>query len=63
MFFRVKGSLHPGCFISVRVQMLEQSIYNVRMREMEEAQKVEEERRQKEEEENQDTNSAPEIGK
>lgn len=35
MFFRVKGSLHPGCFISVRVQMLEQSIYNVRMREME----------------------------
>ena len=50
-----------GRFISVRVQMPEQSIYNVRMREMEEAQKVEEERRQKEEEENQDTNSAPEI--
>ena len=49
-------------FISIRVQMPEQSIYNVRMREMEEAQKVEEERRQKEEEENQDTNSAPEIG-
>ena len=39
-----------GRFISVRVQMPEQSIYNVRMREMEEAQKVEEERRQKEEE-------------
>ncbi|WP_275348927.1 hypothetical protein [Proteus mirabilis] len=38
-----------GRFISVRVQMPEQSIYNVRMREMEEAQKVEEERRQKEE--------------
>ncbi|HGN1386711.1 TPA: hypothetical protein ACKRRO_001540 [Proteus mirabilis] len=50
-----------GRFISVRVQMPEQSIYNVRMREMEEAQKSEEERRQKEEEENQDTNSAPEI--
>ena len=50
-----------GRFISVRVQMPEQSIYNVRMREMEEAQKAEEERRQKEEEENQDTNSAPEI--
>ncbi|MEX9802280.1 hypothetical protein [Proteus terrae] len=50
-----------GRFISVRVQMPEQSIYNVRMREMEEAQKVEEECRQKEEEENQDTNSAPEI--
>ena len=50
-----------GRFISVRVQMPEQSIYNVRMREMEEAQKTEEERRQKEEEENQDTNSAPEI--
>ncbi|WP_164996117.1 hypothetical protein [Proteus alimentorum] len=30
--------------------MPEQSIYNVRMREMEEAQKAEEERRQKEEE-------------
>ncbi|HEJ9544774.1 TPA: hypothetical protein SMN22_001739 [Proteus mirabilis] len=41
-------------FISVRVQMPEQSIYNVRMREMEVAQKVEEERRQKEEEERQD---------
>ncbi|MGG4692872.1 hypothetical protein ACLPD9_12540 [Proteus mirabilis] len=39
-----------GRFISVRVKMPEQSIYNVRMREMEEAQKVEEERRQKEEE-------------
>ncbi|MEQ5168485.1 hypothetical protein ABN211_07090 [Proteus terrae] len=39
-----------GRFISVRVQMPEQSIYNVRMREMEEAQKVEEECRQKEEE-------------
>ena len=39
-----------GRFISVRVQMPEQSIYNVRMREMEEAQKVEEERRQQEEE-------------
>ncbi|MCL8627815.1 hypothetical protein NAB41_10190 [Proteus mirabilis] len=39
-----------GRFISVRVQMPEQSIYNVRMSEMEEAQKVEEERRQKEEE-------------
>ncbi|HIE5766501.1 TPA: hypothetical protein ACXN3T_001256 [Proteus mirabilis] len=50
-----------GRFISVRVQMPEQSIYNVRMREMEEAQKAEEERRQKEEEENQGTNSAPEI--
>ncbi|MDM3590488.1 phage tail fiber protein [Proteus mirabilis] len=50
-----------GRFISVRVQMPEQSIYNMRMREMEEAQKAEEERRQKEEEENQDTNSAPEI--
>ncbi len=50
-----------GRFISVRVQMPEQSIYNVRMREMEEAQKAEEERRQKEEMGNQDTNSAPEI--
>lgn len=50
-----------GRFISVRVQMPEQSIYNVRMREMEEAQKVEEERRGKEEEENQDTNKTPEI--
>ncbi|HHE4956068.1 TPA: hypothetical protein ACPEVF_000832 [Proteus mirabilis] len=50
-----------GRFISVRVQMPEQSIYNVKMREMEEAQKAEEERRQKEEEENQDTNKAPEI--
>nr|WP_245684010.1 hypothetical protein [Proteus myxofaciens] len=39
-----------GRFISVRVQMPEQSIYNVKMREMEEAQKAEEERRQKEEE-------------
>lgn len=39
-----------GRFISVRVQMPEQSIYNVRMREMEEVQKVEEERRQREEE-------------
>ncbi|MEY0940001.1 hypothetical protein AB7147_17020, partial [Proteus mirabilis] len=39
-----------GRFISVRVQMPEQSIYNVRMREMEEAQKAEEECRQKEEE-------------
>lgn len=39
-----------GRFISVRVQMPEGSIYNVRMREMEEAQKAEEERRQKEEE-------------
>ncbi len=39
-----------GRFISVRVQMPEQSIYNVRMREMKEAQKAEEERRQKEEE-------------
>ncbi|MGA4658793.1 hypothetical protein ACK6ST_18075, partial [Proteus terrae] len=39
-----------GRFISVRVQMPEQSIYNVRMREMEEAQKAEEERRQQEEE-------------
>ncbi|WCG91796.1 hypothetical protein ONR67_07170 [Proteus terrae] len=39
-----------GRFISVRVQMPEQSIYNVRMCEMEEAQKAEEERRQKEEE-------------
>ncbi|WP_244185052.1 hypothetical protein [Proteus genomosp. 6] len=38
-----------GRFISVRVQMPEGSIYNVRMREMEEAQKAEEERRQKEE--------------
>ncbi len=43
-----------GRFISVCVQMPEQSIYNVRMREMEVAQKVEEERRQKEEEERQD---------
>ncbi|HFT7289177.1 TPA: hypothetical protein ACGRU7_001359 [Proteus mirabilis] len=50
-----------GRFISVRVQMPEGSIYNVRMREMEEAQKAEEERRQKEEEENQDTNKTPEI--
>ncbi|HHJ1189599.1 TPA: phage tail protein, partial [Proteus mirabilis] len=50
-----------GRFISVRVQMPEQSIYNVRMHEMEEAQKAEEERRQKEEEENQDTNKTPEI--
>ncbi|MFR3123905.1 MAG: phage tail protein, partial [Proteus mirabilis] len=50
-----------GRFISVRVQMPEQSIYNVRMCEMEEAQKAEEERRQKEEEENQDTNKTPEI--
>ncbi len=50
-----------GRFISVRVQMPEQSIYNVRMREMEEAQKAEEERRQKEEEENQDTDKTPEI--
>ncbi len=50
-----------GRFISVRVQMPEQSIYNVRMREMEEAQKAEEERRKKEEEENQDTNKTPEI--
>lgn len=41
-----------GRFISVRVQMPEQSIYNMRMREMEEVQKAEEERRQKEEEEN-----------
>lgn len=39
-----------GRFISVRVQMPEGSIYNVRMREMEEAQKAEEEHRQKEEE-------------
>ncbi|WP_273802015.1 hypothetical protein [Proteus vulgaris] len=39
-----------GRFISVRVQMPEQSIYNVRMREMEEVLKAEEERRQKEEE-------------
>ncbi|MFN7047992.1 hypothetical protein ACK4QX_09610 [Proteus mirabilis] len=39
-----------GRFISVRIQMPEQSIYNVRMREMEEAQKAEEERRKKEEE-------------
>ncbi|MDF7192730.1 hypothetical protein NFG05_14215, partial [Proteus mirabilis] len=39
-----------GRFISVRVQMPEQSIYNVRMREIEEAQKAEEERREKEEE-------------
>ena len=39
-----------GRFISVRVQMPEQSIYNVRMREMEEAQKAEEERRKKEDE-------------
>ncbi|MEQ4923688.1 hypothetical protein [Proteus hauseri] len=46
-----------GRFISVRVQMPEQSIYNVRMREMEE------ERRQKEEKENQDTNKTPEIDK
>ncbi|WP_219515409.1 phage tail fiber protein [Proteus penneri] len=38
-----------GRFISVRVQMPEQSIYNVRMREMEEAQREEEEHRQKEE--------------
>lgn len=38
-----------GRFISVRVQMPEQSIYNVRMHEMEEAQKEEEDRRQKEE--------------
>ncbi|UXA35606.1 hypothetical protein KZA80_06745 [Proteus terrae] len=50
-----------GRFISVRVQMPEQSIYNVRMSEMEEAQKAEEERRQKEEEENQDTNKTPEM--
>lgn len=50
-----------GRFVSVRVQMPEQSIYNVRMREMEEAQKAEEERRKKEEEENQDTNKTPEI--
>ncbi|ODQ08156.1 MULTISPECIES: phage tail fiber protein [unclassified Shigella] len=50
-----------GRFISVRVQMPEGSIYNVRMHEMEEAQKAEEERRQKEEEENQDTNKTPEI--
>ncbi|WP_342639821.1 hypothetical protein [Proteus faecis] len=50
-----------GRFISVRVQMPEQSIYNVRMREMEETQKAEEEHRQKEEEENQDANNAPEI--
>lgn len=35
-----------GRFISVRVQMPEQSIYNVRMREMEEAQKEEEEENQ-----------------
>ncbi|HEJ9660567.1 TPA: hypothetical protein ACG0QJ_001740 [Proteus mirabilis] len=43
------NSLAPnGHFISVRVQMPEGSIYNVRMREMEEAQKVEEELRQKE---------------
>lgn len=41
-----------GRFISVRVQMPDQSIYNVRMREMEEAQEAEEEHRQKEEEEN-----------
>ncbi|MEW4515706.1 MULTISPECIES: hypothetical protein [Proteus] len=46
-------------FISVRVQMPEQSIYNVRMREMGEVQEAEEERRQKEE--NQDTNKTPEI--
>lgn len=39
-----------GRFISVRVQMPEQSIYNVRMHEMEEAQRVEDEHRQKEEE-------------
>lgn len=39
-----------GRFISVRVQMPEQSIYNVKMREMEEEQKADEERRQKEEE-------------
>ncbi|WP_216081023.1 phage tail fiber protein [Shigella sp. FC1967] len=38
-----------GRFISVRVQMPEQSIYNVRMREMEEVQTVEEEHRRKEE--------------
>ncbi|WP_219495271.1 phage tail fiber protein [Proteus terrae] len=38
-----------GRFISVRVQMPEQSIYNVRMREMEEEQREEEEHRQKEE--------------
>ncbi|WP_368926853.1 hypothetical protein [Proteus columbae] len=37
-----------GRFISVRVQMPEQSIYNVRMREMEEAQKAEEECKLKE---------------
>ncbi|MFU8908515.1 hypothetical protein ACNARK_16985 [Proteus sp. DFP240708] len=36
-----------GRFISVRVQMPEQSIYNVRMHEMEEAQKAEEDCRQK----------------
>lgn len=41
-----------GRFISVRVQMPEGSIYNVRMRKMEEAQKAEEERRQQEEEMN-----------
>lgn len=51
-----------GRFISVRVQMPEQSIYNVRMREMEEVQKAEEERRQKEEEENKDTNKTPKVG-
>ncbi|HCZ8848637.1 TPA: hypothetical protein O4F25_002477 [Proteus mirabilis] len=51
-----------GRFISVRVQMPEGSIYNVRMREIEEAKKAEEERRQKEEEENQDTNKTPEMG-
>ncbi|MDF7390352.1 hypothetical protein NFF72_16610 [Proteus mirabilis] len=39
-----------GRFISVCVQMPEQSIYNVRMREMEEAQKAAEEHRQKEDE-------------
>ncbi|MCD4631853.1 hypothetical protein LOS07_06785 [Proteus mirabilis] len=39
-----------GRFISVRVQMPEQSIYNLRIREMEESQKAEEERRKKEEE-------------
>lgn len=50
-----------GRFISVRVQMPEQSIYNIKMREMEEAQKAEEERREKEEVENQDTNKAPEF--
>lgn len=39
-----------GRFISVRVQMPEQSIYNVRMREIEEANKEEEKRRKEEEE-------------